>query len=568
MRGMDAGSDQTLQPNIMRFTAFLISTILLLLISPAIIMKVTGYGAGDLYSVLRALAVPLLVFLAPIAIFYRNVKLYLWLLLPLVIVTPLFLFSTYYFAISPGFELIAFILQTNVREASEAITPFLIYLIPFQLTFTGLYVFALRKLPLKIIRLKTALVTSLSSVTVLGVMTIHVNGLYWKPFHDLSKDDLLLKYDYPIALVSGANEARVFLMKNNLREAESFSFRAVKNDTLHHRQVYVLIIGESSRFDRWQVNGFHRETSPLLNTVSGLTTFKDVVAGAHYTWVSVPQIITRANPDNYSLQYREKSILGVFSEAGFYTYWLSNQSDQDIFWSGSITLHAKTADVSVFSPTYSPNMEFEDIYDGRLLPILDSVLVADKRNLFIVLHTMGNHWEYSRRYPAEFDFFQPSGRMLSINPPDQFNREALLNSYDNSIRYADYFIYNVIRKVEANADIATVVFISDHGEDLYDTFHERPDFHFRPSAATLRVPLFIWTSESYNSVFPGKRLNLEANVSKKIGTENIFYTLSDIANITMEGFDSTRSFAHPAFVPSEQKFYGDDKHARLFRDLP
>lgn len=568
MCGMDAGHGSNLSTHVMRLTAFLISAILLLLISPAIIMKLTGYGAGDLYSVLRALAVPLVVFLAPIAIFYRNVKLYLWLLLPLVILTPLFIFSTYYFTVPPGFELIAFILQTNVREASEAITPFLVYFIPFQLILTAFYVFAIRKLPFTTIGLKTALVISLCSGIVLGVITIHVNELYSKPFHALSKHDLLLKYEYPITLVSGANEVRVFLMKNNLREAESFSFRAVKNDTLRHRQVYVLIIGESSRYDRWQVNGFHRETSPLLNTMNGLITFRDAVAGAHYTWVSVPQIITRANPDNYDLQYREKSILSVFREAGFYTYWLSNQSDQDIFWSGSITLHAKTADLSMFSPTYSPNLEFEDIYDGRLLPILDSVLVADNRDLFIVLHTMGNHWEYSRRYPAEFDFFQPSGRTLSINPPDQFNREALLNSYDNSIRYADHFIYNVIRKVEATADIATVMFISDHGEDLYDTFHERPDFHFRPSSATLRVPLFIWTSKFYNSIFGGKRLNLEANLSKKIGTENIFYTLADIANITMEGFDSTKSFAHRAFVPSEQKFYGDDKHARLFGDLP
>ena len=181
---------------------------------------------------------------------------------------------------------------------------------------------------------------------------------------------------------------------------------------------------------------------------------------------------------------------------------------------------------------------------------------------------MGSHWEYSRRYPPEFDFFRPSGREQSINPPDQFNREALLNSYDNSIRYADHFIYNVIRRVDANADISTVMFISDHGEDLYDKFTERPDFHFRPSAATLRIPLFIWTSKSYNSVFERKRLNLEANVSKKIGTENIFYTLADMANITMDGFDSTKSFSHRAFAPSDQKFYGDDKHARLFRDLP
>ena len=216
----------------MRFTAILISTILLLLISPAIVMKLTGYGSGDSYSMLRSLGVALLVFLIPTAIFYRNIKIYLRLLLPLVMVTPLFLFSTYYFAVPPGFELIAFILQTNVKEASEAIAPFLIYFIPFQLVFIGLYLFTVEKLPFNAIPPKAAVAISATSFVMLGIITFYVNELYSKPFDDVSKHDLLLKYDYPITLVSGVNEARVFLNKNHLKEAESFTFRAVKNDTL------------------------------------------------------------------------------------------------------------------------------------------------------------------------------------------------------------------------------------------------------------------------------------------------------------------------------------------------
>jgi glucan phosphoethanolaminetransferase (alkaline phosphatase superfamily) len=283
--------------------------------------------------------------------------------------------------------------------------------------------------------------------------------------------------------------------------------------------------------------------------------------------MSVPQIITRATPDNYDAQYREKSILGAFKEAGFKTFWLSNQSDQDIFWSGSIVLHAKTADEHTFSPTYSPNLEFENVYDGRLLPLLDSILESDDENLFIVLHTMGSHWEYSRRYPPEFDLFQPSGHTQSINPY-RLNREAILNSYDNSIFYSDYFIHSVIGSVKRWADLSVVTYISDHGEDLFDSDAGVLDFHLRPSAATLRVPLFIWTSDSYNHRFAEKRRNLEASLAKKIGTENLFYTLLDIANIRTDAFDSTKSFAHPHFLPSQQKFYGDGERARWFSELP
>jgi glucan phosphoethanolaminetransferase (alkaline phosphatase superfamily) len=201
------------------------------------------------------------------------------------------------------------------------------------------------------------------------------------------------------------------------------------------------------------------------------------------------------------------------------------------------------------------------------LPLLDSILRADEKDLFIVMHTMGNHWEYSQRYPPEFDKFQPSGYTQSINPPDAANREALLNSYDNSILYADYIVDSVISTVKAHAAVSAVTYISDHGEDLYDANPEQIDFHFRPSAATLKVPLFVWTSDEYQTTYPEKVSNLRGNVSEKIGTENIFHTLLDMANITIRNNDTSKSIANPDFEPSEQKFYGDDKRARPFQQL-
>jgi glucan phosphoethanolaminetransferase (alkaline phosphatase superfamily) len=546
-------------------THFPFAAIIALLTSPGIAVSLKTSGFRETSSTILSLLAAILVFLVPLPLFFRHMRFYLYLMIPLAAFTPVFLFATYYFGMHPGYELIAFMLQTNPREACEAVGPFLVYFVPFELLFVGFYVILARN-SARSVPLRLALSVSAGAGIILGLAAWHLNGLQYKALRQISKWDLILKYDYPFSLLTGAAEARSFLKKNNLREAENFSFRAIKYDSLSSRQVYVLIIGESSRYDRWQINGYRRETSPHLMTLQDLLTFGDVVAGAHYTWVSVPQIITRATPENYELQYREKSILGVFQESGFRTFWLSNQSDQDIFWSGSIILHGRTADYFTFSPTYSPNLEFEDVYDGRLLTVLDSVLQADQRNLFIVMHTMGNHWEYNRRYPAEFNVFKPStiGETESAN---MFDREVLTNSYDNSILYADHMIYNVIDLVRRHAEVSAVMFVSDHGEDLFDAHGDRPDFHFRPSPATLRVPLFIWTSERYSKVYPDKRMNLEAHVSKKIGTENIFYTLSDLANIRIAGFDSSKSLANGNFRPSEQKYYGDDKRAHHFAAL-
>lgn len=540
---------------------------MLLLISPSLTAGVTNLDTQSAAQLVHTALVPFLTFLLPAVFFYRNIKLYFYLLLPLVIAAPFFIFSTFFFDLPPGFEMVAFVLQTNPREFREAAGPFMPYFIPFELVFVGSYVFAVRRMRVENMRFKSMALVSATSFVMLASITARVNGLFGKPLAEITKYDLVLRYDFPVTLASGVYDAGVFLKKNTIAKADDFLFHARKKDSIGRREVYVLIIGESSRYDHWQINGYVRETSPRLRRRGNLLVYPDVVAGAHYTWMSVPMIITRADPDNYNLQYREKSILGAFHEAGFKTAWLSNQSDQDIFWSGTITLHAKTADFSMFSPTYSPNMEFENVYDGRLLPAFDSLLHADERDLFVVLHTMGNHWEYSRRYPPDFDKFQPSGYTQVLNPPVDANREAIVNSYDNSILYADFFIDRVIAKVDSLHVVSSVTFISDHGEDLFDLDARRLDFHFRPSVATLKIPLFFWSSREYDSVYPQKRNWLESSTGKKIGAGTIFHTVLDMANIRADGLDSTRSLAGPYFLERAQKYYNDDKHAVAFSNL-
>lgn len=544
-----------------------LTAVLLMLISPAVTIGVTALDVASPLQLARTVCVPLLIFLVPVVFFYRNIRLYFYLLLPLVIATPFFIFSTCFFALTPGFEMVAFIMQTNPREVREAAGPLLPYFIPFEIAFVGLYVYAVQKIPIGNMRFESLGPVSAASFLVIAIVTVCVNDLFGKPPAEIRKYDLVLRYEFPVSVASGLYDAVMFLKRNNIEKADDFVFHATKRDHVGRRQVYVIIIGESSRYDHWQINGYARPTCPRLSKRSGLILYSDAVAGAHYTWMSVPQIITRADPEHYNLQYREKSIVAAFHEAGFKTAWLSNQSDQDIFWSGTITLHAKTADVAVFSPTYSPNMEFENVYDGRLLPVFDSLLGADERDLFIVLHTMGNHWEYSRRYPPAFDRFRPSGYTHDISPPVEANRVAIVNSYDNSILYADFFIDSVIGTVDSLNAVAAVVFVSDHGEDLFDSDVHQLDFHFRPSAATLKIPLFIWTSPEYNDLYYLKRNWIEANAGKKIGAGNLFHTMLDIANIRVDGFDSTKSFSCPYFLERPQKYYNDDRQAVAFSEI-
>ena len=42
------------------------------------------------------------------------------------------------------------------------------------------------------------------------------------------------------------------------------------------REIHVLVIGESSRYDRWRLNGYERDTNPLLSQESNLVMLPDV----------------------------------------------------------------------------------------------------------------------------------------------------------------------------------------------------------------------------------------------------------------------------------------------------
>ena len=73
--------------DVMRWSILIFIAILLLLISPALAIHASGYGSGRFLDVARSLSIGTAVFLAPIAFFRKNVRLYFRLLLPIVIVT-------------------------------------------------------------------------------------------------------------------------------------------------------------------------------------------------------------------------------------------------------------------------------------------------------------------------------------------------------------------------------------------------------------------------------------------------------------------------------------------------
>jgi glucan phosphoethanolaminetransferase (alkaline phosphatase superfamily) len=337
---------------------------------------------------------------------------------------------------------------------------------------------------------------------------------------------------------------RVYLADLNLRSA-NFHFHAHPAAPDGGPQVVVMVIGESARFDRWSINGYARDTNPLLAQEANLVVLPDVITSVSATRLSVPVIISR-KPATESLKdgFSEKSFLTAFKEAGYKTFWLSNQISFGKF-DTPVSVFAKEADVVDFLNLggFTDNSNYDEVLFG---PLKHAVQDPAPRKL-IVLHTLGSHWNYSHRYPKQFDKWLPS--LFGVDKPvytDITIKEKLNNSYDGTILYTDWFLDHVIGTLKEAKQPASLLYVADHGQTLYDNSC-RLAFHGHNTQYEFHVPAFAWYSDEYAGRYPDKVAQLRRHRTARLATENMFHTLLDMGDIRYPDEHLDWSFVNAQF---------------------
>ena len=90
----------------------------------------------------------------------------------------------------------------------------------------------------------------------------------------------------------------------------------------------VFVVGETARADHFGLNGYTRNTTPLLAKQSNLYSFKDAVSCGTSTAYSVPCMFSYANRENYDIdtaKYNE-NVLDTLSKQGVNVVWRDNNS--------------------------------------------------------------------------------------------------------------------------------------------------------------------------------------------------------------------------------------------------
>lgn len=392
---------------------------------------------------------------------------------------------------------------------------------------------------------------------VFGISLLSLVGAYVQDSGYELKSDL---YPLNVCYNVGLAFQRTALTQNYHHTSKDFTFHAKTTHPEEKREVYVMVIGETSRALNWQLYGYERETTPLLSQQTGLVAFPKVLTESNTTHKSVPMLMSDVNACNYDSIYHQKGIITAFKEAGFQTAFFSNQRYNHSF----IDFFGMEADTYDFIKEDSVDSSYNPS-DDELLELVEQELEKGVTKQFIVLHTYGSHFNYRERYPLENTFFTPD---YPVDAERKY-RDNLVNAYDNSIRYTDGFLSRIIRMLEKQQVDAAMIYTSDHGEDIFDDsrhlfLHASPV----PSYYQLHVPFLIWMSGSYQETHPEHWQAVMENKDKDVSSSSSFFpTMLDLGGIETPCRDDSQSVATSLYQMKPRAYLNDHDEPRPLDDL-
>lgn len=519
-----------------RYSRLLIAAFVATLMLPACVLIFT-----DGYSFLRALSAVLLPtgFYLLWSVAHKRSGMMvcwglLWFILAALQLVLLYMFGSSIIAV----DMFTNLFTTNPNEAGELLSniwPMVTFVVVLYIPVIALAVHSLRQgFTIAPSTRRTAAVVG-AVMIVAGCATTQFNVFPFNVLENIyrSFDELVKVRRYPTS-------------------SADFDYEAKCDKPTDKREIYVMIIGEASRAANWQLYGYDRATNPRLSTEENLVVYKNVVTQCNATHKSVPLILSSVSADNHSEIYERRGIVQLYKDAGFRTLVVSCQAPNRSL----IQMMCDEADQTIY---------MNGLNDGAMLEPLRETIATDTSDLFVVMHCYGSHFNYRERYPNQFSQFTPDDD-VSISKK---NRERMVNAYDNSIIYTDWFISEVISTLRQTDACSAMFYCADHGEDLYDDRRGR-FLHSSPTITYYQahVACVGWYSDEWRATYPEKAEAAVANTMAPASTHTVFHTTAQLAPIESPYIKPDVSLVSNEFDYGVERHYLDDHcKARCYGEI-
>ncbi len=322
----------------------------------------------------------------------------------------------------------------------------------------------------------------------------------------------------------------------------------------NQQEIFVLILGESCNRNHLSLYGYEKVTSPKLKKRSDIHVFDDVVSPYSNTLSSVLSILTLSNLDRKIEGKKNIDIIDVFHSAGFKTFWLSNQSPIGV-WDNLVTVFANKSDERTFvniASSSSAEATHTASYDEKLFRPLEKVLKDTAQKKFIVLHLMGSHSAYAKRYPTHYNKFKGVS-----------NKQETIAQYDNSILYNDFIVDEIFELLKNNnkanpALLSSCIYLADHGENVYDeSGNVGHDYAKTLPKANVEIPFLVWLSSSYINKRAVKEQTIKTNSTKPFVSDDLFHSIIDLNFIKTPYLNKKRSLFDTTFNYNRKRILED-----------
>lgn len=352
------------------------------------------------------------------------------------------------------------IIQTNMAEASDLFSVhYLLYMI-FLGVVPSVIIYKIKIRYARRSKETLAKVTLIASSVAIAIMSIALFSSYYASFFREHKS--LRYYTNPSYYIYSTGKYISTLVASATTPGvlTQIGEDAMIPASDEHRELIVLVIGETARADRFSLNGYARKTNPLLEQ-KNVISFTNFWSCGTSTAYSLPCIFSGDDQAQFDITRASntENALDVLHESGVNVLWLDNNSD-----SKGVALRVPYE--SYKSPDNNPVCDPECRDVGMLTHLQSYIDEHPKGDIFIVLHQMGNHGPaYYKRYPKEFEVFKP---VCKTNQLENCSNIEINNAYDNAILYTDYFLSKTIELLENNENYfeASMFYVSDHGESL------------------------------------------------------------------------------------------------------
>ncbi|MBR6988708.1 MAG: phosphoethanolamine transferase [Bacteroidaceae bacterium] len=334
----------------------------------------------------------------------------------------------------------------------------------------------------------------------------------------------------------------------------------------------VFVIGESYNKRHSQLYGYSKETTPYMQKRfdnGEIIRFTDVVTPWNVTSNAFKSFLSTHSDDESGLWADGVLFPALFKKAGYTVSLFTQQFMKSTRlaaadFNGSFFLNDEELDSLCFDVRNKTKWK----YDGGLIKEYGKHTGAYGKYNLIVFHLIGQHVDYSQRYPeSEKQFIAGSIERMDLTEKER----KIVADYDNATYYNDKVI-NSICNLFSDKD-AILIYMPDHGEEVYDeirAFGRLHDANMSPALvrAEFEIPFVVWGSKIFRKRHKALFDQLKAISNKPFKTDDIAHFFLNLGGIKTPFYDKTRDWLSPDYIKHPRKLKHTLDYDSLMRSEP